>query len=156
MTEITKINEEKFTPTRTSHLITSMLLGPFLPLLISALLPATETPLVLITFFALIFGLPSYLCLGLPVMIRVLRHKSPSVFLFAGTAFLVQLCITVVTLILPEVPTLSMLVGLRQHLEATAMWGLIFAPLWAFCSGLIYQYLLKSANPIAPNIGEGD
>ncbi len=147
MTEITKINEDKFFPSAPSNLIEAMVLGPFFALLITALLPLTIPPFFVIASFALVYGMPSYLCLGVPVLLWVLRHFRPSASLFAITAFLVQLCITVITLVLPEMPALPLLETIRRHLEATASWGLYVAPVWAFCSGLIYTYLLPFARP---------
>jgi len=147
MTEITKIDERKFFPSATSNLIEAMMLGPFFALLITALLPLTIPPFFVIASFALIYGMPSYLCLGVPVLLWVLRHFRPSASLFAITAFLTQLCVTVITLVLPEIPVVPLLEAIRRHLETTAIWGLYVAPVWAFCSGLIYTYLLPFSRP---------
>ncbi len=147
MTEITKISEGGFFPSRTSNLIEAMLLGPLLVLLIAALLPTSNPPILVIASFALIFGMPSYLCLGLPVLLWALGRFRPSASLFAVTAFFIQLCVTVTTLILPEMPAFPILEAIRRHLEATANWGLYIAPVWAFCSGLIYTYLLPFSRP---------
>lgn len=141
MTEITKINEETHRPF-VGSLIFAMIVAPILITLVLVPVPGVN----LVMFIAYIIGMPSYLCIGIPVMILVLCYFPPSVFLFIFAAFLTQACIILITGLIPSDIIRNSQSDILPFFTHGAVPGLIFGPFWAMCSGCLYMRTLAASG----------
>ncbi|MBI1493701.1 hypothetical protein [Halocynthiibacter styelae] len=141
MTEITKIKETSCRPF-VGSLIFAMIVGPILITLVLAPVPGVN----LVIFFAYISGMPSYLGIGIPVMILALWYFPPSIFLFMFAALLTQACIALITGLIPPDMIPNSQSDILPFLTHGAVPGLILGPIWAMFSGCLYMRTLAASG----------
>ncbi len=138
---MTETNKTTYCPF-VGSLIFAMIVGPILITLVLAPVPGVN----LVIFFAYIFGMPSYLGIGIPVMILALCYFPPSVFLFMFAALLTQACIILTTDMIPSDMIRNSQSDILPFFTHGAAPGLIFGPFWAMCSGCLYMRTLAASG----------
>ena len=92
-------------------------------------------PLLLVPSFAVVFGGPLYLALGIPVMLFYMSRNTVTPAAWAGLAFVANL-----VLFLPTVMVAVLTGGSHDGPSLFLFFGSIFAPLWGLASGFIYGH----------------
>ena len=107
-----------------------------------------------IPVFAVVFGGPAYLIFGTPVLLIYLHVRSGD----PGQIALLALAVMVVLLLIPvmaemsDIGNHSVRAGFLDVASGMGLWGLIFAPLWGFAFGKLYNRWRSPASrrPLPP------
>ncbi|MCV2892909.1 hypothetical protein [Lentibacter sp. XHP0401] len=114
----------------------------FAALVLAPIIITGATFWLVVPVFAVVIGAPAYLGLGLPLLIWHLSRAPCNAGEIAALAFVsnfTALCLTTFA---------AFALGKEQIVEATIFYfgfGLIFAPLWGWMFGLLYNRFTRNA-----------
>ena len=107
-----------------------------------------------IPVFAVVFGGPAYLAFGTPILLIYLYIRSGTPGDIALLAFFVMAALLLARLVLSAVAPLGNSAITRDIDTAfnLGLWGLLFAPLWGFAFGKLYNRWRSPASrrPLPP------
>lgn len=101
--------------------------------------------LLVIPLFALVLGGPIYLIIGTPVLLWMVGRYPPKAWRFALAGFLANLALCALVFAADRfIPSLAE-TSFGENLYL-ALWGLVFAPIWAAAFALLYRRFNRMAR----------
>jgi hypothetical protein len=100
---------------------------------------------LVIPLFALPLGGPIYLIIGTPILLWMVGRYPPQAWRFALAGFLANLTLCALVFAADRfIPSLAE-TGFGENLYL-ALWGLVFAPIWAAAFALLYRRFNRMAR----------